>query len=133
MTAGRELASGLLDIYMSSVANRTNDVMKVLTVVTTVFTPLTFIAGVYGMNFEPEAGPLSMPELRWRWGYVACLTFMGLLGSLMLATFWRRGWIGWGQTPTEEVVPPAAMPSVPTVSSASRATPLPPSSRPPPP
>lgn len=99
----RELASGLLDIYMSSVANRTNDVMKVLTVVTTVFTPLTFIAGVYGMNFEAGAGPLSMPELRWRFGYVACLAFMGLLGGSMFVTFWRRGWIGWGASGTGPV------------------------------
>lgn len=92
----RELASGLLDIYMSSVANRTNDVMKVLTVVTTVFTPLTFIAGVYGMNFDPEVGRLSMPELKWRYGYVTCLMFMACMGLAMLSYFWRKGWIGFG-------------------------------------
>lgn len=99
----RELASGLLDIYMSSVANRTNDVMKVLTVVTTVFTPLTFIAGVYGMNFDPEVGRLSMPELKWRYGYVTCLAFMGCMGFTMLSYFWRKGWLGWDTSPTPEV------------------------------
>ena len=59
----RELASGLLEIYLSSVSNRMNEVMKVLTIIATIFIPITFIAGVYGMNFE------FMPELKWRWGY----------------------------------------------------------------
>ena len=59
----REMVSGLLDLYHSSVSNRMNEVMKVLTIIATIFIPLTFIAGVYGMNFE------YMPELHWRWGY----------------------------------------------------------------
>jgi magnesium transporter len=90
----RELASGLLDIYMSSIANRTNEVMKVLTVVTTVFTPLTFIAGVYGMNFDPASSPANMPELRWRYGYVTVLFVMAAIGTSMLVYFYRRGWLG---------------------------------------
>jgi magnesium transporter len=89
----RELASGLLDTYMSSMANRTNDVMKVLTIVSTIFIPLTFIAGVYGMNFEPSAGPLSMPELKWKYGYLACLLVMGSIAATMLTVFWRVGWL----------------------------------------
>ena len=59
----REICSGLVDIHLSSVSNRMNEVMKVLTIIATIFIPLTFIAGVYGMNFDPHAGPLSMPEL----------------------------------------------------------------------
>ncbi len=90
----RELASGLLDIYMSSIANRTNEVMRVLTVVTTVFTPLTFIAGVYGMNFDPASSPFNMPELHWKYGYVTVLALMGAIGVTMLVYFYRRGWLG---------------------------------------
>lgn len=89
----RELASGLLDIYMSSVANKTNDVMKVLTIVTTIFAPLTFIAGIYGMNFEAGAGPLSMPELRMRYGYVATLGVMMMIALAMLRYFKSLGWL----------------------------------------
>lgn len=63
----RELASGLMDVYMSSVSNNMNEVMKVLTIISTIFIPLSFVAGVYGMNFE------NMPELEWQWGYYACL------------------------------------------------------------
>lgn len=101
----RELASGLLDIYMSSVANRTNDVMKVLTIVTTVFTPLTFVAGLYGMNFDPQAGPLSMPELRSPYGYIICLSIMAMMGCSMLIFFWRKGWLGWDSaTPAEHLI-----------------------------
>lgn len=62
-----ELASGLMDVYMSSVSNKMNEVMKVLTIISTIFIPLSFVAGVYGMNFE------NMPELEWQWGYYACL------------------------------------------------------------
>ena len=59
----RDMLSGMLDIYLSSVSNRMNEVMKVLTIIATIFIPLTFLAGVYGMNFK------FMPELEWRWGY----------------------------------------------------------------
>lgn len=63
----RELASGLMDVYLSAVSNKTNEVMRLLTVISTIFIPLTFIAGVYGMNFNPDASPWNMPELNWYW------------------------------------------------------------------
>jgi len=98
----REVASGLLEIYMSSLANRTNEVMKVLTIVSSIFIPLTFIAGVYGMNFEPSAGPWSMPELRWRYGYLSCLGVMAVVAGLMVAIFWSKGWLTQSQDEEEE-------------------------------
>jgi len=77
----------MLDIYLSSVSNRMNEVMKVLTVISTMFIPLTFIAGIYGMNFQ------YMPELQWRWSYP--LLWLVMLGTvvLMAAHFRRRGWL----------------------------------------
>lgn len=65
----RELAASLMDVYLSAVSNRMNEVMKTLTVISTIFIPLTFIAGIYGMNFNPQASPWNMPELSWYWGY----------------------------------------------------------------
>jgi magnesium transporter len=84
----REMASGLMSTYLSAVGNRTNEVMKVLTIMATIFIPLTFVAGVYGMNFR------YMPELEWRWGYPVVLAAMALLALVMLLFFWRRGWLG---------------------------------------
>lgn len=89
----RELASGLLDVYLSSIANRTNEVMKILTVVTAIFIPLSFIAGVYGMNFDPDASPWNMPELKWRHGYPFALGLMLAVALLLLGFFWRKGWL----------------------------------------
>jgi magnesium transporter len=86
----RELASGLTDLYMSAVSNRMNEIMKVLTIMASVFIPLTFIAGVYGMNFQ------FMPELTWRWGYAAIWGVFIFLTLGMLFVFRRRGWIGKG-------------------------------------
>lgn len=87
----REMASGLLDVYLSSVSHRMNEVMKVLTIIATIFIPLTFIAGVYGMNFDRTAGPLSMPELGWAWGYPVVIGVMLLIGVALLALFrWKR-------------------------------------------
>ena len=97
----RELASGLLDFYLSSVSNRMNEVMKVLTVIATIFIPLTFIAGVYGMNFNPEWSPYSMPELRSRWGYPAVWLVMVAIAVVMLILFRRKGWLG-GTAPKEK-------------------------------
>lgn len=94
----REVLGGLLDIYLSSVSNRMNDVMKVLTVIATIFIPLTFLAGIYGMNFNAEASPWNMPELRWYWGYPCMLLLMLIVAVLELAFFWRKGWIGKGQS-----------------------------------
>jgi magnesium transporter len=69
-----------------------NQVMKVLTIIATIFIPLTFIAGIYGMNFNPEAGPLSMPELNWAWGYPAVMLLMAAIAGGMVWMFRRRGW-----------------------------------------
>lgn len=99
----REVASGLVELYLSNVSNRMNEVMRVLTVVSTVFIPLTFIAGVYGMNFDPDASRLSMPELRWAWGYPVCLAVMALIGGGMLLFFRRLGWL---QLPSQAPRPP---------------------------
>lgn len=88
----RELASSLMDVYLSSVSNRMNEVMKLLTVVSSIFIPLTFIAGVYGMNFNPEKSPWNMPELNWPLGYVFCWGLMLGVGCSLVFFFWRKGW-----------------------------------------
>ncbi|MEM6518529.1 MAG: magnesium/cobalt transporter CorA [Cyanobacteria bacterium P01_C01_bin.70] len=88
----REVSSSLMDVYLSSVSNRMNDVMKLLTVISTIFIPLTFVAGVYGMNFAPEASPLNMPELQWYWGYPLCLGVMGTIAIALIIFFWKQGW-----------------------------------------
>ncbi len=82
----RDIVSGMLDIYLSSLSNRMNEVMKVLTVISTIFMPLTFIAGVYGMNFR------FMPELEWRYGYFAILLVMALVFAGMVVYFRRKKW-----------------------------------------
>ncbi len=89
----RETASGLVDEYMSSVSNRMNEIMKVLTVMATIFIPLTFLAGLYGMNFDTKASPYNMPELTWAYGYPALLLVMVSVVAGMLVHFRRRRWI----------------------------------------
>ena len=81
------MVSGLLDIYLSSVSNRMNEIMKVLTIFAAIFIPLTFIAGIYGMNFE------FMPELKWKWGYFTLLGGMAVVGFGMLIYFRRKKWM----------------------------------------
>lgn len=88
----REVASSLMDVYVSSVGNRMNEVMKLLTIISTIFIPLTFIVGVYGMNFNTEKSPFNMPELNWYWGYPACLLSMALIAGSLVYYFYRRGW-----------------------------------------
>lgn len=88
----RELGSDLMDLYLSSVSNRMNEIMKVLTIISTIFIPLSFVAGVYGMNFNPGASPLNMPELNWFWGYPFALGVMATVASLLLLYFRRRQW-----------------------------------------
>ena len=83
----RDMTAGLLDLYLSSVSNRMNEVMKVLTIIATIFIPLTFIAGIYGMNFE------RMPELKLAWGYPAALGAMLVVGVVMVVYFRRRHWL----------------------------------------
>lgn len=92
----REVASGLMDLYLSGVSNRMNEIMKVLTILSTVFLPVTFIAGVYGMNFDPESSPYNMPELKLRYGYPLSLLLMAVSVGTLLFYYWRKGWIGIG-------------------------------------
>jgi magnesium transporter len=82
----RDVLAGLVDLHLSSASNRMNAVMKVLTVISTIFIPLTFLAGVYGMNFA------YMPELSWRWGYPAVLLLMAVIAGAMLVAFKRWRW-----------------------------------------
>ena len=89
----RDLASGMFDTYLSSVSNRMNEVMKVLTIIATIFIPLTFVAGIYGMNFNPEASPLNMPELNWDYGYFVSIGVMVIIALGMLVFFKRKKWI----------------------------------------
>ncbi len=83
----RDVLSGLLDIYLTGISNRMNEVMKVLTIIATIFIPLTFIAGVYGMNFE------HMPELKWPWAYPVVLLLMALIAVAMVFYFRRKDWL----------------------------------------
>ena len=89
----RELGAGLMDVYMSAISNKMNEIMKLLTVISAIFIPLTFIAGVYGMNFNTEKSPHNMPELNWYWGYPLCLAVMGTIALTLLFIFWRYGWL----------------------------------------
>ena len=88
----RELASSLTDIYLSAISNKMNEVMKLLTVISSIFIPLTFIAGIYGMNFDPDVSPFNMPELEWYWGYPFCWTLMLTTAGSLIFYFWRKGW-----------------------------------------
>jgi magnesium transporter len=83
----RDVLSGYLDIYLTSVSNRMNEIMKVLTIMATIFIPLTFIAGIYGMNFD------YMPELKWPWAYPTLMGVMALVGGGMLWFFRRKKWL----------------------------------------
>lgn len=83
----RDMVSGMLDIYLSSISNKMNEVMKVLTIIATIFIPLTFVAGIYGMNFE------YMPELKWHWGYFTVWFLMVAMVVSMLFYFRRRKWL----------------------------------------
>lgn len=86
METYRDMLSGMLDIYLSSISNRLNEVMKVLTIITTIFIPLSFIAGIYGMNFE------YMPEIKWEYGYPVVLFVMLVIAIFMLFYFKRKKW-----------------------------------------
>ena len=83
----RDMVSGMLDMYLSSLSNKMNAVMKVLTIIATIFIPLTFIAGIYGMNFK------HMPELGWRWGYGGVLLVMAAVAAVMLIYFRKKKWL----------------------------------------
>jgi magnesium transporter len=93
----RDRADNALSTYLSSVANRQNETMRVLSIVATIFLPLTLLAGIYGMNFE------YMPELEWRWGYFAVLGIMGVVIASVIWRFWASQWIGWGRKQVRRV------------------------------
>jgi magnesium transporter len=83
----RDMLSGMLDVYLSSISNRMNEVMKVLTIFASIFIPLTFVAGIYGMNFA------FMPELGWRWGYFGVLLVMAIVAIALIVYFKRKRWL----------------------------------------
>jgi magnesium transporter len=90
----REMAAGLLEVYLSSLSNRLNESMRLLAIIATLFIPLTFIAGVYGMNFGSNAGSWwAMPELRWDYGYPAVWVLMIAIALVMLYLFKRNKWL----------------------------------------
>ena len=88
----RELTANLMDVYLSSVSNRMNEVMKTLTVISAIFIPLTFIVGVYGMNFNHDVSPWNMPELQFYLGYPLCWGLMIAIALSLTYYFWRKGW-----------------------------------------
>jgi magnesium transporter len=94
----KEATGNLTELYLSNVSNRMNEIMKVLTIISSIFIPLSFIVGVYGMNFSREnthggINPLNMPELYQPYGYVTLLGLMALVISGQLYFFWRKGWL----------------------------------------
>jgi magnesium transporter len=90
----QDLSASLMEMHLAATSNRMTEVMKVLTLITTIFIPLGFVASLYGMNFDPEASPWNMPELEWAYGYPMALLLMLGIAVSMLVFFRRRGW--WG-------------------------------------
>jgi magnesium transporter len=89
----RDIAGDVRDYYLNAISNRMNEIMKTLTVIATIFLPLSFIAAVFGMNFDPEASAWNMPELKWRFGYVYALALMAAVATGLILFFKRRGWL----------------------------------------
>ena len=83
----RDVLGGMLDIYLSSVSNKMNEIMKVLTIIATIFIPITFVAGIYGMNFK------YMPELEWRWGYFMVWALIVVVAGIMIGYFKKKQWL----------------------------------------
>ena len=94
----KEITSSIIDLYLSMVSNRMNEIMKVLTIISVIFIPLTFVAGIYGMNFSHVAEdgktvlPDNLPELYWPHGYLYAWTLMLSLAGILLFIFWKKGW-----------------------------------------
>lgn len=97
----REIVASLLDMHLSAANNRMNEVMKVLTIIATIFIPLSFVASLYGMNFDQSVSPWNMPELAWRYGYPFALLLMAAIAGSMLLYFRARGWFGRTRKRTE--------------------------------
>ena len=89
----REMGSDMRDLYLTAVGNRTNEIMRVLTIMSTIFIPLSFIASVYGMNFNTERSRFNMPELNWIYGYPFALTIMAATALGLVGYFLRKGWL----------------------------------------
>jgi magnesium transporter len=89
----RDIAGDVRDYFLSTISNRMNEIMKTLTVIATIFLPLSFIASLYGMNFNTAASKWNMPELNWPYGYPLVLSLMGLVAVGMLWWFKRKGWL----------------------------------------
>jgi magnesium transporter len=102
----RERCADLMDIYLTTSSNRLNEVMRVLTVISTLFIPLTFIVGVYGMNFNTKLSPWNMPELEWYFGYPLIWLIMLVLAAGQMLFFVRKGWLGSSLT-RDKRTPPA--------------------------
>jgi magnesium transporter len=106
----RELAAGLMEVYLSAASNRMSEVMKVLTIIATIFIPLSFIASVYGMNFDTQRSRWNMPELEWRLGYPFALALMAVTALGLLYYFSRKGWLLSGPRGGDAAAPPAGAP-----------------------
>lgn len=89
----REMTKSLLDMYMSNISNRMNEVMKVLTIIATIFIPLSFLAGVYGMNFDTSISPFNLPELGYKYGYLLFWALVIIIGGGLLLFFRRKKWL----------------------------------------
>lgn len=89
----REISQGLVDLHLSAISNRMNEIMKVLTIISMIFLPMSFLTGLYGMNFVTTS-PYNLPELKWKFGYFWALGLMLTSAGGMLYYFWRKGWIG---------------------------------------
>jgi magnesium transporter len=90
----RDFATSLFELYLSTVSNRMNEIMKVLTIIATIFMPMGVVASIYGMNFNAEKSPWNMPELDWYFGYPFALLLMALVAVAMLLMFRHKGWLG---------------------------------------
>lgn len=89
----REIVNSAMDAYLGMQGHKLNEIMKVLTLISTIMLPLTFVAGVYGMNFDPEVSPYNMPELRWTYGYLGAIALMGAMALVFLWYFRRKRWL----------------------------------------
>ena len=98
----RVMASELMELHLAATSNRLGEINRFLTIVATIFIPLGTIAGIYGMNFDPQDSPFNMPELYWRYGYPFALALMAATALAFLAYFWRKGWLSQDPAPPRQ-------------------------------